>query len=132
MKKTLAAAMLGAVLTSQAGAADQTLEETARALKLFSVLEVERKGAAIRTLMDHPKITDVMYHAMAKAVCGVQWDRPSAFDGVEAVHITNRFSAQGYVIEDPEATCATLGQLKSDDGRAYLPGKTHLHFRNDF
>lgn len=111
---------------------EQTLSDVARALNLFGVLEVERKGPAIRSLMDHPRITPEMSFPMAMAVCSVQWDRPTAFNGVETVHITNRFSAQGYVLENPEKTCADVGLLKTDDARIFLPGHMHLHFRGDF
>jgi hypothetical protein len=128
---TLSGIALVASVSSSAGS-ETTLVEIAQALKLFGVLEVEQKGPAIRSLMDHPRITHKMSFPMAMAVCSVQWDRPTAFNGVETVHITNRFSAQGYVLENPEKVCAEVGLLKTEDARIFLPGHMHLHFRGDF
>lgn len=98
-----------------------------KGLSLWNPKSVTLSDGVLEIVTQERRVSDQVYNAVVKGVCGSLWLNPSSWSGVKEMRILNQWKKQGYVFEGGEAECVELGKLSGKEFEFYILGKTHLY-----
>ncbi|WP_391487646.1 hypothetical protein [Leclercia tamurae] len=123
------AALFALALTSYTAQANDT-SVLKKSLKPWQPIEVSKVGGKLVVVLDANQVTPTIYDAVISAgVCMDIWtkDVPANYlKSVKELNIMNKHKAQGYVLEQPLATCNEMGKETDERAKVIMLSHTHL------
>lgn len=102
-----------------------------KSLKPWQPIEVSKSGDTLTVVLNENQITPTVYDAIiSSGACMDIWtkDVPAKYlQSVKEIHILNKYKAQGYVLEQPLATCNEIGKEQPEKAKVIMLSHTHLY-----
>ncbi|MGY5427034.1 hypothetical protein [Enterobacter cloacae] len=124
-----------ALLTSFAASAQSSnLSVLKKSFNEMQPLSIKDSKGVITVVLDAASITPEIYDTAVYSVCSPAWlhkENTSYLKNTTSVRILNKFSAMGYVLENPKATCDKAGKEQEEQSKVTIMSNTHLTTMKD-
>lgn len=97
-------------------------------------LSIKDSNGVITVVLDAASITPEIYDTAVYSVCSPTWlhkENTSYLKNTSSVLILNKFSAMGYVFENPKATCVKAGEQQPEQSKTTILANTRLTTKKD-
>ncbi|CAH5634310.1 hypothetical protein AI2943V1_1280 [Klebsiella oxytoca] len=97
-------------------------------------LSIKDSNGVITVVLDAASITPEIYDTAVYSVCSPAWlhkENTAYLKNTTSVRILNKFSAMGYVLEKPKATCDKAGEEQEEQSKITILSNTHVTTMKD-
>lgn len=105
-----------------------------KSLHEMQPLSITDSKGVITIVLDAASITPEIYDTAVLGVCTPAWlhkENTAYLKNIKSVRVLNKFSAMGYVLENPKATCDKAGEEQEKQSKITILSNTHLAMKNE-
>ncbi|MFG3913560.1 hypothetical protein ACGIYS_18315 [Cronobacter dublinensis] len=105
-----------------------------KSLNEMQPISIKDSKGVITVVLDAASITPEIYDTAIYGVCSAAWlhkENTAYLKNTSAVRILNKFSAMGYVLEKPKATCDKAGEEQDKQAKMTILSNTHFTTKKD-
>lgn len=125
---------LALLVSFAASAQPSNLSVLKKSLNEMQPLSINDSKGVITVVLDAASITPEIYDTAVYGVCSPAWlhkENTAYLKNTKSVQVLNKFSAMGYVLENPKATCDKAGAEQPEQSKVTILSNTHLASKNE-
>ncbi|EBD4887161.1 TPA: hypothetical protein F6U11_18855 [Citrobacter freundii] len=91
-------------------------------------ISIEESDSTVVIVLNTASVTPEIYDTAILGICNPVWlnkENTAYLKNTKEVHVLNKFSAIGYALEKPRATCEKAGQEQPKQSKITILSNTH-------
>ncbi|AZV46879.1 hypothetical protein C3L23_06205 [Nautilia sp. PV-1] len=123
MKKVMLSSIIIAVLSFAS-----QIQDISNSVKSWgATVKIQKNHLVIITSQN--RVTNQIFQSIIQnGICMYSFFTPGMLKNIKDVYVLNKFSKQGYVLDNAENVCKTIGEMKDNNKiKLYISSNTHLY-----